>query len=101
MNRRSLFQIASSSMLALALGARLVRAEESFEITKSAEEWKKILTPEQFATLREEATEWLQADLTGPVNEWDSGFDAAVFSCEAAEAQGALPGKPKPRRRRV
>ena len=40
--------------------------------------------------LREEATEWLQADLTGPVNEWDSGFDAAVFSREAAEAQGAL-----------
>ena len=57
MNRRSLFQIASSSAFALALGARFVRAEENFEITKSAEEWRKILTPEQFATLREEATE--------------------------------------------
>jgi peptide-methionine (R)-S-oxide reductase len=31
--------------------------EGTFEVMKSAEEWKKILTPEQFAVLREEATE--------------------------------------------
>ncbi len=32
-------------------------ADEKFEITKTAEEWHKILTPEQFYVLREHGTE--------------------------------------------
>jgi peptide-methionine (R)-S-oxide reductase len=32
-------------------------AVESFEVMKSPEEWRKILTPEQYAVLREESTE--------------------------------------------
>ena len=32
-------------------------AVENFEVTKSPEEWRKILTPEQYAVLREESTE--------------------------------------------
>jgi peptide-methionine (R)-S-oxide reductase len=31
--------------------------EERFPVTKSDEEWRRILTPEQFAVLREHATE--------------------------------------------
>ncbi len=57
MNRRSLIHIASTSALAMALGSRFVRAGEMFEITKTPEEWQKVLTPAQFATLREEDTE--------------------------------------------
>jgi len=30
---------------------------ETFEVTKSPEEWRKILTPQQFAVLRQESTE--------------------------------------------
>ena len=30
---------------------------ETFEVNKSPEEWRKILTPEQFAVLRQESTE--------------------------------------------
>jgi peptide-methionine (R)-S-oxide reductase len=56
MNRRS-FNISSLSIMGLALGSRKASAEAVFEITKSKEEWMKILTPEQFAVLREESTE--------------------------------------------
>ncbi len=57
--------------------------------------------------MQAETTEWLEADLTGSVDEWDSDFDAETFSREAAEAretaqaQAALPGEPQPRHRRA
>ena len=56
MNRR-IFSLSAVSLFGLAIASRLATAEEVFEITKSPEEWQKILTPEQYATLREEATE--------------------------------------------
>ncbi|MGQ4272770.1 peptide-methionine (R)-S-oxide reductase MsrB [Terrihabitans sp. B22-R8] len=39
---------------------------ESFEIEKTAEEWRRILTPQQFAVLRQESTE---APFTSPLND--------------------------------
>ena len=51
--------------------------------------------------LRSEATEWLDGDLSATVDQWDSGFDAETFSREAAQAQAALAGGPKPKRRRA
>ena len=56
MNRRS-FSLSAISLLGLAIGSRMSTAEEMFEITKTPEEWKKLLSPEAYATLREEATE--------------------------------------------
>lgn len=63
MNRRSLCKV----MVALGLAGLvkfvegwvfLVRgAEESFEITKTEAEWRRLLTPEQYRVLREEKTE--------------------------------------------
>lgn len=37
-----------------------------------------------------EGQEWVDADLTGSVDDWDPDFDAETFSREAAVAQAAL-----------
>ena len=55
MNRRSL-SFAGISLAALGFGARMADAD-TFEITKSEAEWKKLLSPEAFAVLRQESTE--------------------------------------------
>ena len=62
MNRRLALKLtlklSGLSLFALGTATRLSLAEgEVFEITKTPEEWMKLLTTEQFATLREEATE--------------------------------------------
>ena len=56
MNRR-LFSTTFASLFGLAIGSRMATADEMFEVTKTPEEWRKILSPEAYATLREEATE--------------------------------------------
>ncbi len=59
MNRRTFL---TGSLLALLFGAGRGRAADELppgieRVRHAAEEWRKILTPEQFAVLREEATE--------------------------------------------
>ncbi len=49
--------------------------------------------------LRAEPNEWLAADLTAPVDQWDSDFDAETFSREAAQAQATSARKAQPKRR--
>jgi peptide-methionine (R)-S-oxide reductase len=74
MKRRNLL----SSALAL-LAAPLPARAESFAVTRSAEEWKKILSPEAYAVLREEATEraW-----TSPLND---EHRKGVFACAGCD----------------
>ena len=57
-----------------------------FEITKTPEEWRKILTPEQYAVLREEDTE---RPFTSPLNDEKregtfvcAGCDLPLFASE-------------------
>lgn len=47
------------------MGSRARAATETFEVTHTKEEWQKLLTPEQFAVLREEDTE---RPFTSPLN---------------------------------
>ena len=56
MKRRYFLGTAAVSALVLGLGMPRPRAE-TFEIAKTEEEWKAILSAEQFAVLREEGTE--------------------------------------------
>jgi peptide-methionine (R)-S-oxide reductase len=55
--QRRRFNLSALSILGFGLTSRMAAADEMFEVTKTPEEWKKILSPEAFATLREEATE--------------------------------------------
>lgn len=56
MDRRAVLKYGGFSAIGLVVGSRLSIAE-TFEITKSEDEWRALLTPEQYAVLREENTE--------------------------------------------
>jgi peptide-methionine (R)-S-oxide reductase len=64
---------------ALALGPRMMRAAEAFEVTKTEAEWRKLLTPAQFSVLREEDTE---RAFTSPLN--DEHRDG-IFACAGCD----------------
>jgi len=77
---------------ALALGPRMMRAAESFEVTKTEAEWRKILTPAQFRVLREADTE---RAFTSPLNDEHrdgifacAGCDLALYSSKAKYDSG-------------
>lgn len=58
MRRRTLLALTGTTALIAAGFVVAPRAREaSFEITRSEDEWRRLLTPEQFAVLRREATE--------------------------------------------
>lgn len=63
-----------------ALGlARQGEAAEVFEVTKTEDEWRKLLTPAQYAVLREEDTE---RAFTSPLND---EHRAGTFSCAGCD----------------
>jgi peptide-methionine (R)-S-oxide reductase len=60
LNRRLFLGSAALGAFAATLASRLgsgALAAETFEVTHTEEEWRKLLTPEQFAVLRQAATE--------------------------------------------
>ena len=58
MNRRLLLTTAGLGAFALRFGfGSHAMAEQSFAVTHTDEEWRKILTPEQYQILRQHATE--------------------------------------------
>lgn len=56
MDRRSILKYAGFSVIGLVTGSSLGVAED-FQVSKTEAEWKALLTPEQYAVLREENTE--------------------------------------------
>ncbi|MCW3781857.1 peptide-methionine (R)-S-oxide reductase MsrB [Defluviimonas salinarum] len=78
--------------LAFWAGAGRITAAESFEITRSEAEWRKLLTPAQYRVLREEATE---RAYTSPLNDEKragtfhcAGCDLALYSSETKYDSG-------------
>jgi peptide-methionine (R)-S-oxide reductase len=59
--------------------ARSAASGETFEITKTEEEWRRILTPEQYAVLREHGTE--RAGTSPLLNEHGKG----TFNCAGCD----------------
>ena len=53
LTRRSMLVVASAGATAIAAD----RSEETFEIMRTEDEWKRILTPEQYRVLRRHGTE--------------------------------------------
>lgn len=60
-------------------GSNVAMARERFEVTHTEEEWKKILTPEQFRVLREAATE---RPGTSPLN---NEKRTGIFACAGCD----------------
>jgi peptide-methionine (R)-S-oxide reductase len=96
MNRRlalSLSALTTLSAWALIAGrGQATSTEGVFEITKTPEEWKKILSPEAFAVLREESTErpftsaLLEEKRKGTFN--CAGCDLPLFASETKYESG-------------
>lgn len=61
------------------LGGRADAATEHFEIMHTQEEWKKLLTPEQYAVLREQDTE---RAFTSPLNHEKRKGTFACAGCD-------------------
>ena len=76
--RRSVVRAVATVTL-LGSAADAARADEGFEVTHTEEEWRKLLTPNRFAVLREEATE---RPFTSPLNR---EHRKGVFSCAGCE----------------
>ncbi len=57
MKRRRFLIGGTAGMVALGMSQGAALADEPFEVVKSDAEWRKILTPDQYAVLRHESTE--------------------------------------------
>ena len=83
--RRRVLQLGAGAAIAAAFGVYWFGRDsgaaetEKFEVTHTDEEWKKILTPNQFAVLRESATE---RPYSSPLND---EHRHGVFSCAGCE----------------
>ena len=112
MTTRRSFLLASSAACALALLPSLARATEVFAVTHSDDEWRKLLTPDQFAILRQSATErpftspllhetrsglfgcaGCRRDLFSSTTKFDSGTGWPSFWAPLEEAVGAIEDK--------
>ena len=70
------------SLSAAALGAGALRARAGdvvFEVTRSEAEWKAMLTPQEFAVMREEATE---RAFTSPL---DKNYAPGTYLCRGCD----------------
>ena len=84
LNRRAFMAGASLTVLAGLLASRggvaaAKETEEVFEVTKTVEEWRKILTPEQFEVLRGHGTEPAHSS---PLND---EHREGIFACAACD----------------
>lgn len=69
-----------SSFALLAAGrSRAAESQTTFEITKTEEEWKKLLTPAQFNVMRKHGTE---APFSSPL---DKFYEPGVYNCAACD----------------
>ena len=71
--------VAAAARLALSGSAHATSASKTFEVTKTEEEWKKLLTPEQFHVLRKHGTE---RAFTSPL---DKQYGPGMYNCAGCD----------------
>lgn len=83
MTRRDFTKLgAAIAALGAVAGARAYASgspKETFEITRTPEEWKKILTPAQYEVLREEGTEYA---FSSPL---DKNYAPGLYNCAGCD----------------
>jgi peptide-methionine (R)-S-oxide reductase len=83
MSRRNFAKIgAAAAVLGAFVAPRVFSAgtgQKTFEIMKSEEEWKKLLTPEQFYVLRKHGTEYA---FSSPL---DKNYAAGTYHCAGCD----------------
>ena len=80
MTRRNLLAGSAFAGIAAFLGGRRTDARaETFEIMKTDAEWRSVLTPEEYAVLREEATE---RAFTSPLNQEKRAGNFTCAGCD-------------------
>jgi peptide-methionine (R)-S-oxide reductase len=82
MSRRTVGKGAFAALLAGVAAPRMAAAtapKASFEISKTPEEWKKLLTSEQFSVLREHGTERAGSS---PL---DKNYTAGMYNCAGCD----------------
>ena len=79
MRRRDLLGVLAATVGGVVLSTRLLAEAEELEVTKTDEEWRRLLTPAQYQVLRHEATE--PADSSPLLYEHRKG----VFVCAGCE----------------
>jgi len=92
MNRRSFLLQGTAALAGAAALPTLAQAPDADRVEKTPEEWRKVLTPEQFYILREEGTE---RPFTSPLNKEKrkgtfvcAGCDLALFKSETKYDSG-------------
>jgi len=78
MTRRTTMSL-GVALAAFGLSRRGAGAAEAFEVTKTEAEWRKLLTPAQYAVLREEDTE---RAFTSPLNDENRAGTYACAGCD-------------------
>ena len=80
MNRRLLLTTAGLGAFALRFGfGSHAMAEETFAVTHTDEEWRKLLTPDQYSVLRQEGTEY---PFTSPLLHEERKGNFACAGCD-------------------
>jgi peptide-methionine (R)-S-oxide reductase len=71
--------VAAAARFAMTGNAHATSTSKTFEVTKTEEEWKKLLTPEQFHVLRKHGTE---RAFTSPL---DKQYGPGIYNCAGCD----------------
>lgn len=79
MNRREVLGTALAGAAFVTVGARLRAAEGVFEVSRSDDEWRSMLTPAQYKVMRQEGTERAGSS---PL---DKQYEPGIYHCRGCE----------------